>query len=112
MKALVFVQWIRSPIVHQLLDIDKTIEASHSNSSPAGRDGNDTAEVSKLLFGWDLSHVPMGKPKNEANTLTTAPLRHIWLFLIFILNLQDKFASSVFLRYLQVEQWENICKAF
>ena len=67
------------PLFHQLLDIDKTIEASHSNSSPADRDGYETAEVSKLLFGLELNHAPMGKPKSEANTLTTAPLRHIWL---------------------------------
>ena len=68
-----FFLWIRSPIVHQLLDIDKTIEASHSNSSPADRDGYETAEVSKLLSGRKLNHAPMGKPKSEANTLATAP---------------------------------------
>ena len=67
------------PLSYQLLDIDKTKEASYSNSSLADWDGNETAEVSKLLFGSDLNHVTMGKPKYEANTLTTAPLRHIWL---------------------------------
>ena len=65
-----------SSIVHRLLDIAKTIEASHSNCSPTDRDGYETAEVSKLLFGSDLNYVTMGKPKYEANTLTTAPLRH------------------------------------
>ena len=30
LRALVFMYWIRSSIVHQLLDIDETIEASHS----------------------------------------------------------------------------------
>ena len=59
------------------LCIDNTTDASYSNSSPEDRDGNDTAEVSKLLLSTDLNHVTMRKPKYEVNTLTIALLRHI-----------------------------------
>ena len=41
--------------------IDQTIQSSHSNSSPVGRNGNETAKVSKLFSGPELNHVPKDK---------------------------------------------------
>ena len=57
------------PLFHQLLDIDKTIEASHSNSSPADRDGYETAEVSKLLFWSRIEPRTDGESKERGQYL-------------------------------------------
>ena len=64
MRALVFYCFRNCD---QFLNIDKTIEALHSNSSPADRDGYETAKESKILFGPELNHAMMRKPKNLDN---------------------------------------------
>ena len=67
------------PLFHQMLDIEKKIEASYSNSSFTDRDEYETAKVSKLLSlvqNWTTSPVGSQKSlgKGVPNRLGPIPL--------------------------------------